>query len=96
MADYVLAVDLGDAAGPMQYMALRQLMYDFGFALRGPEVLTPAQFSITSTLPLGELKRVVEDLTRAELQANVFVVAYEIKQLLQFSTTRPPDRRRFH
>jgi hypothetical protein len=93
MADYVLAVDLGDAAGPMQYMALRQLMYGFGFTLRGPETLTPAQFSITSTFSLGGLKRMVEDLIKAELQANVFVDAYEIKQ---FNTTRPPDCRRFH
>ena len=67
-------------------------MYDFGFTLRGPETLTPAQFSITSTLPPGGLKRLVEDLIKAELQVNVFVDEYETKQ---FGTTRPPDSRRF-
>jgi hypothetical protein len=57
------------------------LMRDFGFIPRGPETLRPAQFSITSALPLSGLKRMVEDRIKAELQANVFVDAYEIKQL---------------
>jgi hypothetical protein len=65
-------------------------MRDFGFIPRGPETLRPAQFSITSALPLGGLKRMVEDRIKAELQANVFVDAYEIKQL------GTPDCRRFH
>jgi len=81
VANYVLIVDLGDSAGPTQYETLTRLMRDFGFIPRGPETLRPAQFSIKSALPLGNLKRTVEDRIKAELQANVFVGAYEIKQL---------------
>jgi hypothetical protein len=90
MANYVLIVDLGDAADTMQYEALTRLMRDFGFIPRGPETLRPAQFSVTSTLPPGGLKRMAEARIKAELQANVFVDAYEIKQL------HDPDCRRFH
>jgi hypothetical protein len=65
-------------------------MHDFGFIPRGPETLRPAQFSITSALSLGRLKRmVVEDRIKAELQVDVFVDVYEIKQLCT------PDFRRF-
>jgi len=81
VANYVLIVELGDSAGPTQYETLTRLMRDFGFIPSGPETLRPAQFSITSALPLGGLKRMVEDRIKAELQANVFVDAYEIKQL---------------
>jgi hypothetical protein len=44
MGNYVLVVDLGDAAGAKQYLALNYLKYEFGFALRSPETLQPAQF----------------------------------------------------
>jgi hypothetical protein len=71
-------------------------MHDFEFIPRGPGILRPAQFSITSALALGGLKRMVEDRIKAELPPDVVVDAYEIKQILQFSTTRPPDCRRFH
>jgi hypothetical protein len=81
VANYVLIVDLRDSAGPTQYETLTRLMRDFGFISRSPETLRPAQFSITSALPLSGLKRMVEDRIKAELQANVFVDAYEIKQL---------------
>ncbi len=81
VANYVLIVDLGDSAGPTQHETLTRLMRDLGFIPRGPETLRPAQFSITSALPLGNLKRMVEVRIKAELQANVFVDAYEIKQL---------------
>jgi hypothetical protein len=81
VANYVLIVDLGDRTGPTQYETLARLMRDLGFFPRGPETLRPAQFSITSALPLGNLKRMVEARIKAELQANVFVDAYEIKQL---------------
>jgi hypothetical protein len=50
MANYVLVVDLGDAAVAEQYMALNCLMYELGFALRSPETLQPAQFSVISAL----------------------------------------------
>jgi hypothetical protein len=40
MANYVLIVDLGDAADTMQYEALTRLMRDFGFIPRGPETLS--------------------------------------------------------
>ena len=39
MATYVFVVDLGDAAGPMQYVALNHLMYEFGFTLARPDKL---------------------------------------------------------
>ncbi len=78
---WLTIVDLRDAADSIQHQALARLMHDFGLARRGPETLRPAQFSITSALPLGGLKRMVEDRIKAELQANVFVDAYEIKQL---------------
>jgi hypothetical protein len=81
VANHVLIVDLGDGAGPIQYEALTLLMRDFGFIPRGPETLRPAQFSITSTLPLRGLKHMVEARIKAELQANVIVDAYEIKEL---------------
>jgi hypothetical protein len=68
----------------MQYEALARLMRDFGFISRGPGTLRPTQFSITSALPLGGLKRMVEDRIKAELQANVFVDAYEVKQFGTF------------
>jgi hypothetical protein len=55
MANYVLVVDLGNAAGATQYTALNELMYEFGFTLRGRETLRPAQFSLTSALPLRGL-----------------------------------------
>jgi hypothetical protein len=96
MANYVLVVDLGDLAGAKQYMALNDLMYEFGFTLRGPETLRPAQFSVTSALPLGGINRMVEDRIKAELQPDVVVDAYEIKQLLRFGTAPFPYRRRFH
>lgn len=93
MANYVLIVDLGNAADSMQYQALTRLMRDFGFIPRCMETVRPAQFFITSALPLRGLKQTAEARIKAELQANVFVDAYEIKQ---FNTTRPPDCRRFH
>jgi hypothetical protein len=96
MANYVLVVDLGDLAGAKQYMALNDLMYDFGFTLRGPETLRPAQFSVTSALPLGGINHMVEDRIKAELQSDVVVDAYEIKQLLRFGATALIHGRRFH
>jgi hypothetical protein len=51
MGNYVLAVDLGDLAEAKQYVALDELMYEFGFTLRGSETLRPAQFSVISALP---------------------------------------------
>jgi hypothetical protein len=96
MANYVLVVDLGNAAGATQYTALNELMYEFGFTLRGRETLRPAQFSLTSALPLRGLRQVVGDRIRAELQPDVLVNAYEIKQLLRFSTALLPHLRRFH
>ena len=75
MANYILIVDLGDAAGPTQYMALNRLMYDFGCIPRGPKTLRPAQFSITSALPLGELKHMVENRIKVELQPDCVVEA---------------------
>jgi hypothetical protein len=96
MAKYVLVVDLGDAAGATQYTALNELMYEFGFTLRGPETLRPAQFSLTSALPSGGIRRMVEARIRAELVPDVIVDAYEIKHLLQFSTPPSPHCRRFH
>jgi hypothetical protein len=96
MANYVLVIDLGEAAAAKHYLALNQLMYEFGFTLRGPETLRPAKFSLTSALPLRGLRQMVEGRVKTELQANVSVDAYEIKQLLPFSTTRSPHRRRFH
>jgi hypothetical protein len=95
MADYVLVINLGDAAGTQQYMALKQLMHEFGFIMRGPETLRPVQFSVTTALPLRGIKRMVEGRIRAELLPEVIVDAYEIKQLLHFKT-EPSHRRRFH
>jgi hypothetical protein len=95
MPNYVLIIDLGDAAESMQYHALTLLMRDFGFIPRSSETLRPAQFFIISALPLRGLKETAESRIKAELQANVVVDAFEIKQLLSFSTTRPA-RRRFH
>ncbi len=95
MANYVFVVDLGDAAGAKQYMALNELMYEFGFTLCGLETLRPAQFSLTSAIPLRGLRQMVQGLVKAELQADVSVHAYEIKQLLQFSIVPPPRCRRF-
>ena len=89
MANDVLIVDLGDAADSIHYQTLTRLMRDFGFIPRGPETLRPAQFSITSALPLRGLKQMAEARIKAELQPNVFVDAYEIKQLLL-------DCQRFH
>jgi hypothetical protein len=96
MASYVLVVDLGDAAGAKQYMALNGLMCEFGFSLRGPETLRPAQFSVASGLPLGGIKRMVEARIRAELQPNVVVDAYEIKLLLRLGAAALIRGRRFH
>jgi hypothetical protein len=96
LANYVLVIDLGDSAGTEQYTALNQLMCELGFTLRGSQALRPAQFSLTSALPLSWLRRVAEDRIKAQLQADVIVDAYEIKHLLQFSTTRLPGWRRFH
>ena len=45
MANYVLVVDLGDAAGPTQYLALNRLVSVFGCIPRGPKALRPAQLS---------------------------------------------------
>ena len=96
MGNYVLVVDRGDAAGAKQYMALNYLMYEFGFALRSPETLQPAQFSVISALPLGGIRRMVEGRIRTELQPDVIVDAYEIKQFLRFGSPSLPYRRRFH
>jgi hypothetical protein len=96
VANYVLIVDLGDSADSIQYETLTRLMRDFGFIPRGPETLRPAQFSTTSALPLRGLKEMAEARIKAELQANVIVVAYEIKEPRQFTTTRLPGCRRFH
>jgi hypothetical protein len=96
MADYVLAISLGDAAGTQQYIALNQLMQEFGFIMRGPETLRPVQFSLRTALPLHGIKRMVEGRIRAELLPEVIVDAYEIKQLLDFKTAPLPPRRRFH
>ncbi len=81
LANYVLVLDLGDVAAARQYIALTDIMYEFGFTLRGPETLRPAQFSVISALPLGGLKHMVEDRIRAELLPGVTVDAYEIKRL---------------
>ena len=83
MANYVFDVDLGEAAGPMQYVALNQLMYEFGFTQRGPETLRPVQFSIISTLPLGAIKHTVEDRIKTELQPTAVVDAYETKSIVR-------------
>jgi hypothetical protein len=96
MANYVLVVDLGYLAKAEQYMALNGLMYELGFTLRGPETLRPAQFSLTSTRPLKGLRLMVEGRVKAELQPDVVVEAYEIKELLQFSPAPFPHHRRFH
>jgi hypothetical protein len=96
MANYVLVVDLGYLAEPEQYMALNGLMYELGFTVRGPETLRPAQFSMTSTLPLKGLRLMVEGWVEAELQPDVVVEAYEIKELLQFGPAPFPHHRRFH
>ena len=95
MANYVLAVDPGDAAGVKQYIVLNELMYEFGFTLRGPETLRPAQYSVTSALPLGGIKRMVEERIRAELGPDFIVDAYEIKHLLRLRVVPPPRCRRF-
>jgi hypothetical protein len=96
MADYVLVINLGDAAGTQQYMALKHLMHEFGFIMRGPETLRPVQFSVTTALPLRGIKRMVEGRIKAELLPEVIVDAYEIKQLLHCKTAPLPHRRRFH
>ena len=83
MANYVLVIDLGDAAAARQYVVLNGLMSEFGFSLHGPEALRPAQFSVVSALPLGGIKRMVEDRIRDELQPEVVVEAYEVKHLLR-------------
>jgi hypothetical protein len=83
MAKYVLIVDLEEAASHDRYDALNQIMHDFGFAQRGPETLRPAQYSITSSLPLGGLKRMVQDRIKAELQLHVIIDAYEIREMVQ-------------
>jgi hypothetical protein len=83
MANYVVIVDLEENGSPDRYLALKQLMCDFGFTPRGPETLRPAQFSITSALPLGGLKHMVQDRIKAELQPHVIVDAYEIREILQ-------------
>jgi hypothetical protein len=61
MANYVLVVNLGDLAGAKEYLALNELMSEFGFGLLGPEIMRPLLFSVTSTLPLGGIRRMVED-----------------------------------
>ena len=96
MANYVLVINLGDAAGTKQYMALKQLMHEFGFIMRGSETLRPVQFSVTTALSLGGIKRMVEGRIRAELLSEVRVDAYEIRQLLHLKTTPLPYRQRFH
>lgn len=82
MAYYVVIVDLEENGSPDRYLALNLLMCDFGFMPRGPETLRPAQFSITSTLPLGGLKHMVEDRIKAELP-HVTGDAYEIRAMVQ-------------
>jgi hypothetical protein len=79
----------------MQYEALTRLMYDLGFIPCGPEALRPPKFFLSSAIPLAGLKRMVEDRIRLELQPHVAAAAYEIKELVPFSTTRLPDCRRF-
>lgn len=83
MANYVLIVELEEMGSPDRYHALSQLMFDFGFTLRGPETLRPAQYSITSALPMGGLKHMVQDRIKAELHAHVIVDAYEIRETVQ-------------
>jgi hypothetical protein len=83
MAKYVLIVYFEETGSPDRYAALSQLMHDFGFTPRGPETLRPAQYSITSALPLGGLKHMVQDRIKAKLQAHVIVDAYEIGELAQ-------------
>jgi hypothetical protein len=78
MAKYVLIVDLEETGSSERYEALNQTMHDFGFAQRGPKTLRPAQYSITSSLPLGGLKRMVQDRIKDQLQLHVIVDAYEI------------------
>jgi hypothetical protein len=95
VANYVLVIDLGEAAAAKQYLALNQLMNEFGFTLRGPETLRPAQFSQTSALPLRGLRQLVEGQVKPDLQVNVSVDVYEIKQLLPFRTAGSPHCRRF-
>ena len=95
VADYVLVIDIGELAGAKQYKALNDLMYGFGFTLRGPETLRPVQFSLTSGLPLGRIRQMVGRRINAELQTNVIIDAYEIRQLLEFSVTRLSHSRRF-
>ena len=96
LAYYVLVIDLGGSAGTKHYTALSQLMRELGFTLRGSEAALPAQFSLTSALPLGWVKRVAESQIKGHIQADAIVHAYEIKNLQQFDSTRLPDCRRFH
>jgi len=96
MAKYVLVVGLGDAAGAKQYIALNELMYEFGFTLRGPETMQPAQFSVTSALPLDGIRRMVEGRIRTELGPDFIVDAYEIKHLLPLRVVPPPRCRRLY
>jgi hypothetical protein len=83
MANYVVIVDLEENGSPDRYLALKLLMCEFGFIPRGPETLRPAQFSITSVLPVGGLKHMVEDRIKAELQPHVTVDAYEIRAMVK-------------
>jgi hypothetical protein len=95
MANYVLVIDLGDAAEAMQYTVLNQLMHECGFTLRGSETLRPAQFSLTSALSLRRLRQMVADRIKVQLHVNVVVDAYEIRQLLQFDAAPLPHCRSF-
>ena len=77
MAKYVLIVDLEDTGSPYRYEALNRRMHDLGFAQRGPKTLRLAQYSVTSSLPLGRLKRMVQDRIKGELQLHVIVDAHD-------------------
>jgi hypothetical protein len=70
LANYVVTVDLGQTDSPMKYLALNRSMGDCGFVPQNVETLTPAEFSINSPLSLEGIKRMVEDLIKAEFQPD--------------------------
>ncbi len=83
MPRYVMTVDFGDNHAKYSD-ALRGMMTRFfGFTPQTPANVQPAQFAITSPLPLGALKSDVDTIIRERLGTDAFLLdAYEIKALV--------------
>ncbi len=81
---YVMIVDFGDNHAKYSDALHGMMTRFFGFTPQTAADVQPAQFAITSPLPLDELKSDVDRIISERLGTDAFLLdAYEIKPLVE-------------